>query len=107
VFGQIISTLLKYINLTTLKLLWKGLILHNFILHLQMQPSSRDCIGLYSRGWTNIRQCVTFEWIPIRPCEVSLQRNILFHWRHHSQAVHTDREYQFVYVNKQLEVLMQ
>ena len=106
-FGQIINILLKYINLAKLKLVYKGLILHNFILHLQMQPSFRDWVGLYPCGWTDIRQCVTFEWIPIRPSEVSLQRNVLFHWRHHSQVVHTDREYQFVYVNKQLEVFMQ
>jgi hypothetical protein len=72
-----------------------------------MQPCFRDWIGLYPAGWTDLRQFVTFESVVIRPSEVSLQRNILFGCKYHSQAVHTDREYQFVYVNRQCEVFLQ
>ncbi|XP_069703370.1 calcium-binding and coiled-coil domain-containing protein 1-like [Periplaneta americana] len=80
-------------------------ILLEYVLDAQVQPSYRDWIGLYPRGWNNLLQYVTFEWIISRPCDVSLRRNIVFRSRYHSQVVHTDREYQFLYVNKQIEVL--
>ncbi|XP_021920067.1 uncharacterized protein LOC110830012 isoform X2 [Zootermopsis nevadensis] len=69
------------------------------------QPSHHDWIGLYPRGWKHLLQCVAFEWIISRPCEVALQRSIQFECRYHSQVVCTDREYQFLYINKKIEVL--
>lgn len=80
---------------------------YDFILHLQIQPSSYDWIGLYPHGWKNLHQYITFEWVISRPCEVALERNVLFKCKYHSQDVWTDKEYQFIYVNKQLEVFMQ
>ncbi|PNF37875.1 hypothetical protein B7P43_G07407 [Cryptotermes secundus] len=80
-------------------------ILLEYVLHDEIQPSSYDWIGLYPHGWKNLHQYITFEWVITRPCEVALQRNVLFQCKYHSEDVWTDKKYQFIYVNKQLEVL--
>jgi hypothetical protein len=80
--------------------------LFDFILHLQIHPSSYDWIGLYAHGWKHLHQFITFEWIISHPCEVALQRNILFQCKYYLQDVQTDKKYQFIYVNKQLEVFV-
>nr|CAD7407446.1 unnamed protein product [Timema poppensis] len=74
--------------------------------HIGVSSSSRDWVGLFPRGWVNLQQYVTFEWTDEKPYEeVTLRRNLLFCSKYHAQLVFTEREYQFVFVNKQIKVL--
>ncbi|XP_015589852.1 uncharacterized protein LOC107265190 isoform X2 [Cephus cinctus] len=77
----------------------------NYVLHENAQTSTKDWIGIFPRGWTNLQQYLTFEYALVAPREASLpNRSILFLHTFHQEAS-PNVDYQFVYVSKQIQIL--
>ncbi|KAK7862897.1 hypothetical protein R5R35_011605 [Gryllus longicercus] len=77
-----------------------------YILDSDTEPSSRNWIGLYPKGATQLDQYVTFEWTIVNPSNEYLkQHKITFHAKYHMKSVEADKEYFFIFVNKQMKVI--
>ncbi|KAJ9595025.1 hypothetical protein L9F63_013691, partial [Diploptera punctata] len=96
--------LVKFINVKP-KYCLNDDILLEYILDTKFQSTYRDFIGLYARGWNDLVQYITFEWIITHPNESSARRSTLFKSRYHSESVKLDVEYQFVYIDYKIEVM--
>ncbi|XP_023288057.1 tax1-binding protein 1 homolog [Orussus abietinus] len=77
----------------------------DYVLHNNIVTSTRDWIGIFPRGWTNLQQYLTFEYAfdCVKNANLS-QRSILFLSAFLQQAL-PNTEYQFVYVSKSIQVL--
>ncbi|XP_046741856.1 tax1-binding protein 1 homolog [Diprion similis] len=72
--------------------------------HVQ-QASTRDWLGIFPRGWSNLQQYLTFEYALVAPkTAASPNRTILFPRMFHQEAS-TNTEYQLVYVTREIQVL--
>ncbi|XP_046422827.1 tax1-binding protein 1 homolog [Neodiprion fabricii] len=72
--------------------------------HVQ-QASTRDWLGIFPRGWSNLQQYLTFEYALVAPkTAASPNRTIIFPRMFHQEAS-TNTEYQLVYVTREIQVL--
>ncbi|XP_068973357.1 uncharacterized protein [Bombus flavifrons] len=71
----------------------------------RIHTSTRDWIGIFPRGWSNLQQYLTFEYIILSPKTATLtNRSIMFLHTFHREAL-PNVDYQFVYVSKEIEIL--
>ncbi|KZC09830.1 Calcium-binding and coiled-coil domain-containing protein 1-A [Dufourea novaeangliae] len=80
-------------------------IIVEYSLQDKVRTSTRDWIGIFPRGWINLQQYLTFEYVVVPPEMASLSnRSIAFlHSFHQEASLNTD--YHFVYVSKEIEIL--
>ncbi|XP_028523577.1 tax1-binding protein 1 homolog [Apis cerana] len=81
-------------------------ILVYYTIQERVHTSTRDWIGIFPRGWTNLQQYLTFEYVTVSPKNLSnlSNRNITFLHTFHREAL-PNVDYQFVYVSKEIEIL--
>ena len=87
-----------------------------FVCLSQIEPSSRDWIGIFPRGWCNLQQYINFEWVsqsyPVEnpnPDQNNkengdLVKRIVHFCPKYLATVSKNSFYQFVYISKQIEV---
>ncbi|XP_053980858.1 calcium-binding and coiled-coil domain-containing protein 2-like [Hylaeus volcanicus] len=80
-------------------------IIVEYTLHDKVSTSSRDWVGIFPRGWTNLQQYLTFEYVLVAPKMSSLsRRSIMFlHTFHREASLNID--YHFVYISKEIEIM--
>lgn len=77
-----------------------------YTLDTETQASSRNWIGLFPKGASTLQQYVTFEWTISRPRKESPKKHsITFYYKYHIKNIEPDKEYFFVFVDKQMKVL--
>ncbi|XP_034234342.1 uncharacterized protein LOC117641276 isoform X2 [Thrips palmi] len=77
-----------------------------YVLSPKTKTSTRDYVGIYPRGWKQLREFVGFERpIPAPFEEQSLDRCIQFICQRPHVMASLNRDYQFLYVNQYHEVL--
>ncbi|KAL0280208.1 UNVERIFIED_CONTAM: hypothetical protein PYX00_001575 [Menopon gallinae] len=111
-------TSLDLVNFKNVKAVYDGneKILLEFEHPSKVVVSSRDWVGIFPRGWINLQQYVTFEWISQSISSTTsvdqhndngevIKRTVAFCPKYHMNCVNQSAYYQFVYVSKQIEVL--
>ncbi|XP_034174756.2 uncharacterized protein LOC117601722, partial [Osmia lignaria lignaria] len=77
----------------------------DYTLQDKVHTSTHDWIGIFPRGWTNLQQYLTFEYIVVAPKLLSSSnRSIVFLHTFHREAS-PNIDYQFVYVSKKVVIL--
>ncbi|XP_043520034.1 tax1-binding protein 1 homolog isoform X1 [Frieseomelitta varia] len=94
----------KFDKLKTKYSIDEDIVVH-YIIRDRIHTSSRDWIGIFPRGWSNLQQYLTFEFVVLSPKTSNLSnRSIMFLHTFHREAL-PNVDYQFVYVSKEIEIL--
>uniref|UniRef100_T1HR00 SKICH domain-containing protein n=1 Tax=Rhodnius prolixus TaxID=13249 RepID=T1HR00_RHOPR len=77
----------------------------NFTLDPQLKGSTLDWIGIFKAGWNTYESFLAFEWGIGEPTDHSGRKRRLIFDSHYLKCAEFNVNYQFVYINKHLEIL--